>query len=287
MGSLAGKVAVICGGTSGIGRRSAELFVEEGAQVVIVGRRQREGEAAAKALGAAARFVRADVSVERDIAAVIAETSKRFGRLDCLFNNAGVPSQRAGIVDIDLQRFDRAMAIHLNGTMAAMKHAAPLMVQQGSGSIINTASINGIRAGMGGLEYAVAKAAVIHLTRCVAVELGEKGVRVNCISPGPIATGIFGKGAGLDHSLAEQTVDAATAALARVLPRWQPLPHVGLAVDIARVALFLAGDGARLINGHNLVVDGGISVGWPAAVMREDRALFEKSFQAEMADADT
>src|SRR5262249_10626147 len=148
-----------------------------------------------------------------------------------------------------------------------------------TGSIITVASINGTRAGLGGLYYSVAKAASIHLTRCAAVELGEKGIRINTISPGPIATGIFGKDAGLEHNEADNSAYAETA-IAAILPRLQPLPYVGRAADIAQAALFLASDAARLISGHNLVVDGGISAGWPIAVARDDIALFGETFRA-------
>lgn len=154
------------------------------------------------------------------------------------------------------------------------------MTAQRAGSIITVASINGLRAGLGGLYYSVAKAAAIHLTRCAAVELGEHGIRVHTISPGPIATGIFGKGAGLDPGEADERTDLAEAAIAAVLPRWQPLPNVETADDIAQAALFLASDAARLVSGHNLVVDGGITVGWPVAVARADIALFREAFQS-------
>jgi len=201
--SLARKVAIITGGTSGIGARTAALFVEEGARVVIAGRRRERGEQLALALGEFARFVPTDVAVESDVKAMIEQAMTWFGRIDCLVNNAGTGSQWVGIAEVDLDRFDAAIAVHVRGALAAMKHAVPIMAAQGSGSIIAVASINGVRAGLGGLYYSVAKAAAIHLTCCAAVELGEKGIRVNTISPGPIATGIFGKAAGLDDD--EQT----------------------------------------------------------------------------------
>ncbi len=285
MGILEGKVAVISGGTSGIGERAAEMFVAEGAQVVIGGRRQERGRLLAARLGKAAIFVRTDVSEEADVKAMIDETVTRFGRVDCLLNNAGVPSQRAAIVDLDLGAFDAAMAIHLRGTLAAMKHAAPIMIRQAAGSIINTASINGIRAGLAGIDYCVAKAAVIHLTRCAAVELGEKGIRVNCISPGPIATGIFAKGAGLDPDAADLTAEAAKAAFAEILPKWQPLSRMGSVADIAQAALFLASDASSLMNGHNMIVDGGTIAGWPVSVTRVDLQHFATTLRTELMSA--
>jgi NAD(P)-dependent dehydrogenase (short-subunit alcohol dehydrogenase family) len=279
---LEGKVAVLSGATSGIGARIAQLFAEEGATVVIGGRREDRGRRLAETLGARASFVRADVAVEADVAAMIEHAVACFGRVDCLVNNAGTHGTRVSTFDaIDLDQFDRTLAVHLRGTLAGIKHVGAVMARQGSGSIINTASINGIRAGLGRIDYSVAKAAVIHLTRCAAVDLGERGIRVNGLSPGPIATGIFGKGAGLDPDAADLTIDAARSAIARVLPQLQPLPHIGMADDVARAALFLASDASRLITGQNLVVDGGISVGWPAAFMRDSLAAFIGTFNAE------
>jgi NAD(P)-dependent dehydrogenase (short-subunit alcohol dehydrogenase family) len=274
--SLAGKVAIITGGTSGIGARTAALFVEKGARVVIAGRRRERGEQLAQALGEFARFVPTDVAVESDVKAMIEQAMTWFGRIDCLVNSAGTGSQWVGVAEVDLDRFDAAIAVHVRGALAAMKHAVPIMAAQGSGSIITIASINGMRAGLGGLYYSVAKAAAIHLTCCAAVELGAKGIRINTISPGPIATGIFGKAAGLDDDEADANPEYAEAAIAAVLPRWQPLPHVGRPDDIAQVALFLASDAARLMTGHNLAVDGGICAGWPTGAVRDDITLFRK-----------
>jgi NAD(P)-dependent dehydrogenase (short-subunit alcohol dehydrogenase family) len=194
-------------------------------------------------------------------------------------------SQRVGIAEVDLDDFDATLAVHLRGVLSAMKHVVPVMAAQGSGSIITVASVNGIRAGLGGNYYSLAKAAAIHLTRCAAVELGEKGIRVNTISPGPIATGIFGKGAGLDPNEADEHPELAEAAIGSIVARWQSLPRVGRAEDIAQAALYLASDAARLVTGHNLVVDGGLTAGWPAAVARDDIALFRKAFQARRAEA--
>ena len=281
MGTLEGKVAVITGSTSGIGARTAEVFVAEGARVVIAGRREEKGRQLARALGRAASFIRTDVSDETDVEAMIAHAVNVFGRLDCLMNNAGSGSGYQEIAKVDLKRFDDVIAIHLRGALAAMKYAVPVMAEQKSGSIINVASVNGTRAGLGGHYYSAAKAALIHLTRCAAVELGEKGIRLNSISPGPIATGAFGKSAGFEPDEAEKTVELAKAAIAAaVLPRYQALPYVGTADDIAQAALFLASDASRLVSGHDLVVDGGISAGWPAAATRDDRARFFRTFQA-------
>jgi NAD(P)-dependent dehydrogenase (short-subunit alcohol dehydrogenase family) len=274
MSALEGKVAVITGGTSGIGQRTAELFVAEGAKVVIAGRRKERGEKIARKLGDSASFIRTDVSVESDVAAMIDHAAEHFGRLDCLINNAGRSSQYATIADADLNEFDAVVAVHLRAVLAAMKYAVRVMTKQGSGNIITISSVNGFRAGLGGHYYSVAKAASIHLTRCAAMELGEKGIRVNTISPGMTATGAFGKFVGLSADESDDHPEYAEPAIGAVVPRWQALQYVARAGDIAQAALFLASDASRMITGHNLVVDGGISAGWPIAAARPDREVF-------------
>src|SRR5207253_3278059 len=178
MGRLDGKVAVITGATSGIGLRTAEVFVAEGAKIVIAGRRIPEGEALAKQLGANCVFRQTDVTVEAQMQALIALAMDKFGRIDCLFNNAGGPAQTGGIEGLEVERFDAAMATLIRSVMLGMTHAAPHMRKQGSGSIINNGSIAGRLAGFSSsMVYSAAKAAVIHLTKCVAMELGEANIR--------------------------------------------------------------------------------------------------------------
>ncbi len=218
MGTLEGKVAVIAGGTSGIGARTAELFVAEGAKVMIAGRRRDKGEQLAAALGSSAGFVLTDLTKEADVKAMIGRAVEVFGRLDCLINNAGGGSRPASLSEADLDGFDATIAIHLRAVLAGIKHAAPVMAAQGSGSIINVASVNGVRPGLGGLYYSIAKAGAIHLSRCAAIELGEKGIRVNTISPGPIVTVIFGKARGLEPTDAVGNLQSAEAAIAAVVP---------------------------------------------------------------------
>ena len=279
MKTLEGKVAVITGSTSGIGARTAELFVAEGARVVIAGRREEIGRRMARALGDAASFVRTDVTSESDVEAMITHAVQTFGRLDCLINNAGIGSGYQDIDKVDLRQFDAAIAVHVRGPLAAMKYAVPIMASQGNGSIINVASVNGVRAGLGGHYYSAAKAALIHLTRCVAVEVGEKGIRLNTISPGPIATGAFRKGGGTNPDEADNSIGIANAAIADVvLPRYQPLQRVGTMDDIARAALYFASDASRFVSGVDLLVDGGMSAGWPIGAVREDRRRFLKHF---------
>ena len=280
MMTIEGKVAAITGATSGIGARTAEVFVAEGAKVVIAGRRKDRGERLAQSLGECASFVQTDVSIEAEVEAMIEHVVKRFGRLDCLMNNAGIGSQFAPITDVDLRQFDAVIAVHLRAVLAGMKYAARVMSAQGTGSIINVASINGFRAGLGGHYYSAAKAASIHLTRCAAMELGEKGIRVNSISPGMTATGAFAKYMGVQPDDADDHPEYAEGAIGAVAARWQPLPYVTRPEDIAQAALFLASDASRMVTGHNLVVDGGVSAGWPIAAVRGDRELFFRTFQA-------
>ena len=264
MEMLKGKVAIITGATSGIGRRTVERFVEEGARVLFCGRRAELGKSLETALGAErARFLQADVTQEADMEKLIAACVKAWGRIDCLFNNAGGPSPQGGIEMTPVAGFDAAMATLVRSVMLGMKHAAPVMIKQRSGSIINNGSVAAVRAGLSSsMTYSAAKAAVVHLSNCVAMQLGEQNVRVNCISPGGIATGIFGKAFGLPPEAAEKSVEAIKAGLAKL----QPVPRAGLTDDIANAAVFLASDQSSFVNGHNLVVDGGLVGGrmWTA-----------------------
>jgi NAD(P)-dependent dehydrogenase (short-subunit alcohol dehydrogenase family) len=275
MGRLDGKVAVITGATSGIGLRTAEIFVAEGARIVIAGRRVPEGERLSGQLGAACLFQRTDVTVEDEMHALIELAVDKFGRIDCLFNNAGGPAQTGGIEGLEVARFDAAMATLVRSVMLGMKHAAPHMRRQGSGSIINNGSIAGRLAGFSSsIVYGAAKAAVIHLTKCVAMELGEAGVRVNSISPGAIATGIFGKALGLATEAAEKTPDMIREAFKTA----QPIPRAGLPEDIAHAAVFLASDESSFINGHDLVVDGAITGGRNWTAQQQGYAALRKAF---------
>src|SRR3984885_4643150 len=275
MGRLDGKVAVITGATSGIGLRTAEVFVAEGAKIIIAGRRAPEGEALAKRLGAACVFRQTDVTVEAQMKALIELAVERFGRIDCLFNNAGGPAQTGGIEGLEVARFDAAMATLVRSVMLGMKHAAPYMKKQGSGSIINNGSIAGRLAGFSSsIVYGAAKAAVIHLTKCDAMELGEAGFRVTSLSPGAIATGIFGKALGLSVEAAEKTPDV----MREVYKSAQPIPRAGLPEDIAHAAVFLASDESSFVNGHDLVVDGAITGGRNWTAQQQGYVALRKAF---------
>jgi NAD(P)-dependent dehydrogenase (short-subunit alcohol dehydrogenase family) len=270
------KVVIVTGGTSGIGRACAERFAAEGAHVVIAGRRREVGDTIAASLGNRSIFVAAEVTREGDIRALVEGALERFGRIDCVVSNAGSVSATGAIADTDPKALDHDLALHVRAPFLAMKYASPSMVARRTGCFIHMSSISGIRAGFNTFGYEVAKAALAHLTRCAALELGEKGVRVNTISPGPTRTPIFAKAAGATAAAAEKTVDQVEAAFAKVLPSVQAMPGMIHAEDIAAVALFLASDEARFVTGHDLVVDGGITAGRPAATMRADwKALAE------------
>jgi NAD(P)-dependent dehydrogenase (short-subunit alcohol dehydrogenase family) len=275
MGRLDGKVAVITGATSGIGLRTAEIFVAEGARVVIAGRRAPEGDALAKKLGAVCIFRQTDVTIEDQMRALMALAVDKFGRIDCLFNNAGGPAQTGGIEGLEADRFDTAMATLVRSVMLGMKHVAPQMRRQGSGSIINNGSIAGRLAGFSSsMVYGAAKAAVIHFTKCVAMELGESGIRVNSISPGAIATGIIGKALGLPIDAAEKTSDM----MLQVYKTAQPIQRAGVTDDIAHAAVFLASDESSFINGHDLVVDGAITGGRNWTAQQQGYVALRKAF---------
>ena len=275
MARLQEKVCIVTGATSGIGLQTAKVFVQEGASVVIAGRRAALGKQIANEFGAACDFRQTDVTEEAQVEALIDFTVGKYGRVDCLFNNAGGPAPVGGIETIPADGFDAAVAVLFRSVMLGMKHVAPVMLRQGSGSIINNGSVAAHRAGLSSsMIYSAAKAAVVHLTRCVAMQLGESSVRVNSISPGGVATGIFGKSDGLSEEQAEQTAEIVKGALARM----QPVPRAGLTDDIALAAVFLASDESSFVNGHDLVVDGGLIGGqrWSEQQQRlgEMRAAF-------------
>jgi len=262
MARLDGKVAVITGGASGIGEGAVRLFAQEGARVVLADVADDRGHALAEEIGTTVNFVHADVSQEDDVRGAVAQAVSRFGRLDCMYNNAGFGGVGGPIDQTPMDGYDATMAVLLRGVFAGMKHAAAVMKQQRSGNIISTASVAGLQAGYAGHVYSAAKAAIISLTRTTAVELGEFGIRVNCICPGGIATPIFGKAVGLPADVADQTVEPMSKALATM----QPIARAGMPDDIARAALWLASDDASFVSGHALVVDGALTAGRSTAM---------------------
>lgn len=257
MGRIEGKVAVVTGGASGIGEGTVRLFVNEGGKVVIADVQDVRGQKLAEELGTSASYYHTDVAQEEEVRAAVAHAVNKWGRLDCMFNNAGFGGVSGAIETTDMAAFDSTVAVLLRGVVLGMKHAAPVMKAQGSGSIISTASVAGVGIGYGPHVYSACKAAVIHLTKSVANELGESGVRVNAICPGGIATPIFAKGMGLSPEQADLTIDLMKERLAQ----GQPIKRSGLPNDIAEAALWLASDASSFVSGHALVVDGALTTG--------------------------
>jgi NAD(P)-dependent dehydrogenase (short-subunit alcohol dehydrogenase family) len=271
---LNGKVAIVTGGTSGIGRCIVERFVEEGAIVVFTGRRKALGENIAEVVGAT--FVEADAGNERDVERTINIAVAVGGRVDVLVNNAGNVAQRGPLATLSLENLDRTLAIHVRGALAHIKHVSTLMSAQRHGSIINMGSVAGHRTGYSSsLIYAVAKAALIHLSRCAAMELGESNVRVNSISPGAIATGIFAKSMGQDDASAEASVDKIKSTIAKA----QAIPRAGMPQDVASAAVFLASDESTFVNGEDMVIDGGMIWGRRFSETAAAGAVMRKLFE--------
>jgi len=255
MGRLDDKVAVITGGASGIGEASVRLFVEEGAEVVVADVQDERGGRLASELGA--EYVHADVTREEDVEAAVSHAVDVYGRLDCMFNNAGIAGAVGPIESVTVEAFDRTVAVLLRGVFLGVKHAAPVMRAQGGGSIINTASVAAVRTGYGNHVYSAAKAGVVQFTRSVAMELGEDNVRVNCVLPGFIPTTMIARARGVPLGEADGKLDVITEAFREA----QPIRRPGHPDDIAKAALWLASDDSGFVNGHALVVDGGVSGG--------------------------
>jgi NAD(P)-dependent dehydrogenase (short-subunit alcohol dehydrogenase family) len=244
---LSGKVAIVTGGASGIGRATAELFVEEGARVVVADVDVERGEELATKLGATAVFQRTDVSRADEIQQLVDLAVARFGGLHVMFNNAGIPSAAHGrFLDDDLADFGRVMAVNLLGVMVGSQRAARHMLKSGGGSIINTTSLAALRPGPGVMTYRVSKAGVILFSQSLAIDLGPHGIRVNCIAPGLIQTGMTNYD------------------MEPVIRRMQPLRRKGTPADVANAALYLASERSAQVTGMVLPVDGGTSVGAPA-----------------------
>jgi NAD(P)-dependent dehydrogenase (short-subunit alcohol dehydrogenase family) len=249
MGRLDGKVAVITGAASGIGRAAALRFAGEGAAVVVVDLNREGGEAAVRGCkenGGNAVFHKADVSAEAEVQAMIARAVKEFGGLDVIYNNAGIGGAVGPIENITVENWDRTLGVLLRGVFLGIKHSAPELRKRGGGAIISTASIAGIRGFAGLHAYCAAKAAVVNLTRSAALELGKDRIRVNCICPGGINTPIL-----------HRNLPGMAEVLEQQLAQSQAIPRAGHPEDIASMALFLASDDAEWVTGQAMVVDGG------------------------------
>ena len=248
-GRLGGKVAVITGAASGIGAGTVRRFVAEGARCVIADVQDEPGHALAAELGDSARYLHADVAVEADVANLVDAAVEHFGRLDCMFNNAGILGAVGPIAETESAAWRRTIDVLLTSVFFGIKYAARVMIPQGSGTILNTTSTAGLRAGLGPHLYTTAKHGVVGLTQSVATELGRHGIRVNAIAPGATVSGMTAYVSTGDAT----ALDEASRRIARNVPLGRP----GYPQDIANAALYLASDEASWVNGAVLVVDAG------------------------------
>jgi NAD(P)-dependent dehydrogenase (short-subunit alcohol dehydrogenase family) len=258
-GRVSGKVAVITGAASGLGEATARLMHAEGASVVLTDIQDDRGQRVAAELGDRARYVHCDVTSEPDVATTVDEAVREFGRLDCMFNNAGIIGAHGGIDEIPLQEYEFTMAVLLRSVFLGLKHAARVMKPQRGGVILNTTSIGGLQGGLGPHVYGAAKGAVVALTRNVAAELGAWSIRVNAIAPGKILT-------PMNAATIVGDPDAMDQAREAFATRTPLRGRIGVADDIAHAALWLASDDAGFVSGHVLVVDGGLTTGSPENV---------------------
>ena len=247
--SFTGKVVLITGGTSGIGRATAVAFAEQGANVVVAGRREAEGAESVRLVektGGNGLFVRTDVAIEREVEAMVARTVEHFGRLDFAFNNAGVgEGLRAGIANTN-EVFNRVMDTNVRGVFLSLKHEIPAILQSGGGTIVNNASVAGLRAFITGIPiYTASKFAVVGLTRAVALEFAAKGVRVNAVCPSTIETEMT------ERLRQNNELRAKFIAM-------HPIGRFGQLEEVAAAVLYLCSPGAAFITGVALPVDGGV-----------------------------
>jgi NAD(P)-dependent dehydrogenase (short-subunit alcohol dehydrogenase family) len=244
---LSGKVAIVTGGAGGIGRATAEVLAAEGASVVVADVDADGGQALAEQIGAAAAFKRTDVSDIEQVQALVDFAAERFGGLDIMFNNAGIGSSLKRFLPDDLDDFSRIMQVNVFGMLAGAQRAGRYMKDHGGGCIINNASIAAVNAGTGMISYRASKAAILHATKCMAIDLAPYGIRVNCLTPAHIRTGIT------------------TYEMGPVVKYMQPLERQAQPEDVANAVVFLSSDRAAQITGIVLPIDGGTTAGPPFA----------------------
>jgi NAD(P)-dependent dehydrogenase (short-subunit alcohol dehydrogenase family) len=250
MNDFQGKVAIVTGGTSGIGRAAAIAFARQGASVVVAGRRTAEGEETVRLLraeGGEGLFVVTDVARASQVKNLIGRTLERFGRLDFAFNNAGIEQQPTPFLDQNEEDYDRVMDINVKGVWLSMKYEIPAMLKSGGGSIVNTSSALGVIAFAGVEVYVASKHAVIGLTKSAALEYGKQGIRVNAVLPAVIETDMYERFTG-----EKPEMQAAMAAL-------HPIGRIGASEEVADAVIWLASDKSSFVTGHSLLVDGGFT----------------------------
>ena len=250
MPALAGRVALVTGAASGIGRAAARAFAREGARVVVSDVAAPGADETVRlitAKGGEACFVRADVAHEADVTALIDETVRRFGRLDCAFNNAGVPGEQARTADYGADTWARVLAVNLTGVWLCMRAEIPRMLAQGGGAIVNTASVAGLQGFPRHVAYTVSKHGVVGLTRTAALEYAREGLRINAVCPGYIRTGMTGPFLASQPGLEER------------VSQIEPIGRIGTPEEVAEAVVWLCSDAASFVTGHIMPVDGGLT----------------------------
>jgi NAD(P)-dependent dehydrogenase (short-subunit alcohol dehydrogenase family) len=272
---LENQVAVVTGGTRGIGEGIVRRFIEEGAKVVFSDLLADKGKALEEELGERVAFFRADATNPSETEALMKFAVDRFSRLDCVVNNAGAGGEGGPIAGTSVEGFNKSITLLLGGTFLGIKYAVPLM--QSGGTIINIASVAGLTGGYGTHAYTAAKFGVVGLTKSVSLELAERGIRVNAICPGGIATAIYAPiGGEMSADLIERTPEIVEPWLAEILP----LGRSGFPADIANAALWLASSESSFVTGEALTVDGGLTAGrrWSQTLNRFEQ--LQKRFRS-------
>src|SRR6266478_7530872 len=244
---LEGKVAIVTGGSRGIGKAIATVFAREGAIAVICGRKQETLDAVAREIGSRAVPFACHVGKPEDLARLVDRVTRDFGRIDILVNNAATNVAQGPCLEIDDGQFDKMIEVNLKSAFRLIRLIAPGMCQRGAGSIINVSSISGLRVQAEGMMYSTTKAALIMMTKCYALELGPKGVRVNAIAPGLIQT-VLSEYYWKDEKMKSKIVSA------------QPIQHLGQPAEVAEIALMLSSDKASYLTGQVITVDGGATL---------------------------
>jgi NAD(P)-dependent dehydrogenase (short-subunit alcohol dehydrogenase family) len=249
-GRLAGKVVIVTGGSSGIGRAAALALAREGARVAVGNRRVREGEETIRLIekaGGEAVLVKTDVTRAADVEALVEKALQTYGRLDCAFNNAGTAGETARTADCTEENWDNTVSVNLKGVWLCMKYEIPALLKNGGGTIVNNASVGGLLGMRGHPAYAAAKGGVIQLTRTAALEYATLGLRVNAVCPGFILTPMVAGPMGVKPELEEQ------------IKRIQPMGRLGTPEEVAEAVVWLCSDDSSFVTGHPLVLDGGLA----------------------------